>query len=171
MSVSITGAVSTLSLAWVTTKAPAFGGLVAEGKFADLDALFSGAFLRMFAISIAAAIALIFGVWGLNLADHPLASRFLAPAAFIPLVISSVISTILTAMAIYLRAFKREPFLVISVMIAALVSTLTYVLGRAYGATAITIGHLAVNATIGLGLGYCIFARKRHEWTVVQAAT
>lgn len=167
MSVSVTGAVSTLSLAWITTKAPAFGGLIAEKRFADLDALFGNAFKRTLAISALAAVSLMFCVWGLNLIGHPFADRFLVPVAFVPLVLSSFISTVLTAMAVYLRAFKREPFLVVSVLMASLVSALTYTLGRAYGSFAITMGYLVVNASVGLGLGWWIFIRKRREWTAV----
>ncbi len=164
MSVSVTGAVSTLSLAWITTKAPAFGGLVAQRKFSELDRMFSGALKRTLAISASATVALILGVWGLNIIQHPFAGRFLAPVAFIPLVLSSFISTVLTAMAVYLRSFKREPFLLVSVLTALLVSTLTYLLGRAYGSFAITASYLFVNCTVGLGLGWWIFVHKRREW-------
>lgn len=167
MSVAMTGAVSTLSLAWITTKAPAFGGLVAQRKFGELDDLFSAAFKRTLAISASAALALIFGIWVLNRIHHPMATRFLPPPAFAPLVLSSFASTVITAMAIYLRAFKREPFLLLSVAVALLVALLTYFLGRIYGSFAITMGYFLVNVSVGLGLGWLIFTRKRRKWVTM----
>jgi hypothetical protein len=166
MSLAVTGAVSTLSLAWITTKAPTFGGLVAQGRFAELNALFTASFKRTLSVSAGAACLLVIGVWGLNLFHHPLAGRFLVPAAFVPLVLSTLVSVVVTAMAIFLRAFKREPFLVVSVLNGIFVSLSTYCLGRAYGATAMTIGYLIVNSLVGLGLGWWIFVNKRRAWTL-----
>lgn len=166
MSIAVTGAVSTLPLAWITTKAPTFGGLVAQGRFAELNALYSTAFKRTLSVSVVAACLLVIGVWGLNLIHHPFAGRFLVPGAFALLVLSTLASVVLTAMATYLRAFKREPFLIVAVLNAVFISLTTYCLGRAYGSMAMMAGYLFVNSSVGLGLGWWVFVNKRREWSL-----
>jgi hypothetical protein len=165
MSLAMMGAVSTLSLAWITTKAPVFGGLVAQKRLAELNRAFAASFKKVLLVSSAAACLLATGVVLLNATGQPFAGRVLPPAAFVPLVLSTLVSVVVTSMAIYLRAFKREPFLPVSIMSGALVGITAYFFGRDYGATLMMLGYLAANAVVGLGMGTWIFLRKRTTWT------
>jgi hypothetical protein len=59
MSLSIATALNTLALAWINTKAPMFGLLIARGEFAALDRLF----FRSLRQATIVAVLLAWGAW------------------------------------------------------------------------------------------------------------
>ena len=66
----------------------------------------------------------------LNAIHHTLADRIVAPLPLALLVLATANNVVVAAEAIYLRAFKREPFLVVSVLNVVLVASSTYFLGQ-----------------------------------------
>ena len=87
---------------------------------------------------------------------NPLALGFLFTAA--------VVNVVVFALAVYLRAHKKEPFLWISIVTGVLTGLSTYFFGRYYGATGMAAGYLAVAVVVGLGGGTQVFISKRREW-------
>lgn len=171
MSLSIATALNTLALAWINTKAPIFGVLVARGEFSALDRLFFGS-LRQ---AIAVAIVLAWCTWiGFSLIKYlhiPLGARVLNPLALGLLLTTSVINVAVFALAVYLRAHKREPFLWISIVTGVLTGLSTYFLGRYYGATGMAAGYLVISVVVGLGGGTWVFVSRRREWHIKDPAS
>jgi hypothetical protein len=163
MSLTVAGALSTVALSWMNTKSSPFGALVAQRRFADLDALFFRT-LKQSTVLMVAVSAVAFG--GLLLCSHwwpRLAGRLLTPWAFGVLMLAAMINHIVFCQALYLRAHKEEPFLATSVCSSVVMACSTYVLGRFVGANAVAIGFLAVTAAF-FPITARIFVRKRAEW-------
>ena len=153
MALSLSGAVSTLGLSWLTTKVPRFGMLVSLRQFDELDRIFDRATQQAVGVSMFGAGLLLGAIGLLNLLQNPLAIRLLSPLPLALLLVATVVNVIVSAEATYLRAFKREPFLVISVLNALLIGCWTCSVGRTYGALGMMVGYMLINGAVGLGLG------------------
>ncbi len=164
MSTAISTALGTLAYAWVYTKVSPFGAMIARRDYAALD--------RVFFRTVVQSSALLFtaecGVMGALLFIGPhypkLVSRVLPLPLFAIILATSFLLHILFCEAVYLRAHKREPFLVLSLLVAALTAINTVVAGRYWGAAGISIGYLLWGGILQVAIGTYIFAKRRHEW-------
>jgi len=164
MAITLAGAVSSLGTSWLTTKAPQFGMLVSQRRFLELDSLFTRSLKQAACVSVLAAgfamgLALL-----LNVLQLALATRLLSPLPLFLLLLTTVINVVVCAEAIYLRAFKREPFVIVSLLHAALVGSWTCSIGRTYGALGMMLGYLMISAAVGIGIGTWIFRNSRRAW-------
>ncbi len=164
MSLSITGAISAMAIAWVNTKAAPFGQLIAKRQFKQLDQLFFPALWQSLMVVSLGGVALWLGGLYLHYIHHPLSLRLLPPTALGLLVLTAIVNHIVFAEAAYLRAHKQEPFLAISVLIGILVGMSSLVLGRSFGALGMMLGYCLINVIVGLGFGSAIFRHKRRLW-------
>jgi hypothetical protein len=164
MSLTISTAIGSVALAWMSTKASPFGAMVARGQFKELDKLFFRTLWQSTALLFtgASVFLLILSIGGPHVPK--LAMRVLPPWVFALLLLGIVINHIVTSEALYLRAHKREPFLPQAVISAILIGTLTFFLGKFYGANAVVVGLLVQGVIFGLPSGTYIFVTKRREW-------
>lgn len=164
MSIAIANALLSIALAWVTTKAPTFGILVATKSYSELDRVFSKCLWQSLALMIVGGAA----IWGADFFMHSmhykLASRLLEPLPFGILIATTVVSHIVASEAAYLRAHKHEPFLGVSLLNGCLIGISTYILGRYSGVLEMMSGYLIISLTAGLGLGTWVFMTKRRTW-------
>jgi hypothetical protein len=163
MSLTVTGALSTVALAWMNTKSSPFGALVAKKNFRELDLLFFRT-LKQSTLVMVAACASVFA--GLLLCSHywpRLAGRVLTPWAFGLLMLTAIMNHVVFCQALYLRAHKAEPFLVMGICGAAIMAASTYLLGRFVGVNATALGFFVATALFAAPLTY-IFLKKRSEW-------
>lgn len=164
MSLSIATSILSVALSWITTKASPFGRMVARGEIAALDALFFRT-LKQSTLMLVACGASFFAVLIFVVQRFPrLATRVLPPWAFGLLLLTMILSHVTICEAQYLRAHKREPFLVQSVMVALLLGCSTVILAKYSGANAVTVGYFIIGGLFGLASGTYIFITKRREW-------
>jgi hypothetical protein len=171
MSLSISGAVTTLAMAWVQTKAPLFGQLIARQQFAELDKRFFRVFSQVAGIAASMSLAIWIGVVVLRSQGVQLSERFLGPLPLGLLLLAGITQVVTYAFAVYLRAHKTEPLLACSISVALLTTISTYVLGRSFGATGIAGGYLFVTATAGTMWATLVFFSKRRTWHVTAEPT
>ncbi len=164
MAISIAGALSAVSVAWMNTKAAPFGRLIALREFRELDRVFFRSLAQSTAISLLGSASVWLGVVWLGLHHGKAADRVLAPLPFGLFLLAGVMNNVVFGMATYLRAHKQEKFMVNSILGAALVAPLVYLLGRPYGPVGITGGYCAVTLAVGLGLGSYTFLKYRRLW-------
>ena len=119
MSLSITGYMTGLVLPWISTKATPFGRMIANGQFRSLDRIFRRTFAQAMAVFGFIALGVCAGAVLLPLISPHLAARMVPPQLFVALVIAAGANCAVQCFAILLRSFKREPFLVQSLMAAA----------------------------------------------------
>lgn len=164
MTLTITSALAATSAGWLNSKAPAMGTLVAKRQFRELDRLaFQATWQSVLVLSLGAATVGIAIGW-LQRAGYSFGHRVLPVSIVAILLVNAIAAHLLTAMTLYLRAFRAEPFAPVYVVYGLCVAASCYFLGRHYGAAGMGIGYLASTVIIGLGGGLWVFVRKRREW-------
>ncbi|MEO6005714.1 MAG: hypothetical protein ABIZ04_22690 [Opitutus sp.] len=162
--------INSIGAAFQQTKAPTFGTLVAKRNFAELDRRVYHAMGLAILGTAAAALALL-GLLQVLTAFYPsIAERCLSVGPTAILLAATVLMQISYAQSGYLRAFKREPFLLLSLLSGAVIGVLTWLLGREYGAAGVVWGYLAAVVFLALPMGTWIFFRRRREWVAVASA-
>ncbi len=164
MTWQMAGMVQVMALAWVQTRVPLFGRLVAKRDFRELDRIF----FRLSAISLAAVVGGSLLVWSAVIALHATGMRFaqrllspLPTALFLAVV---VVYHLPYCQAFYVRAFKREPFLVLSVVTNLLIGLAIWRFGSLYGPLGAASGFLAVVLVVVLPWQTWIWWRCRRDW-------
>lgn len=164
MSLNTANSLANLAMAWMITKSAPFGNLVACEEYETLDRLFFATLRRSWCVLLICCCAAFLVILGLNIAGHRLASRFLDPLTMAILLLNALVNHIVSSEALYLRAHKREPFLVTSLVLAVLVPASSYLFGRAFGPVGMVSAYFSINLLIGLGIGTIIFVNCRRMW-------
>jgi hypothetical protein len=168
MSLSITGYMTILALAWSSTKATPFGGMIARREFQGLDRLFR----RTLNQSLAVFVILALGASGVavllpTLAPR-LAARIVSPQLFAVLVLVAGANLMVQSLAMLLRSFKSEPFLVQSLVVASLTLLLAALTATRWGNAGVILSYLVATGGIGLPLAWTIFARARRGYLALD---
>lgn len=164
MSLSIAGSIGAVAMAWMYTKASPFGNLVARKEIGELDRLFFRTLWQSTLLLIGGA-ASFFVV--LLMAEHrfpKLAMRVLSPWAFGLLLLTTIMNHVVFSEALYLRAHKREPFLMLTVIGAALLGCSTLLMGKYWGVNGVAVGYFSIGVLFGLPSATYVFFKKRREW-------
>lgn len=167
MTWSLVVVLSAVSSSWLSPKAPVFGMLIAQEKYTELDIQFWKTTKIVIGISAFVAICIWSMVFLINHISYPaihkFSSRLLPPlptglflAAQLFYIASSPFST-------YLRAHKKEPLMVFSLIYAALVGSSTFFMGRYYSVTGMAAGYLAVNMLL-MPFVFFIWKSCRKKW-------
>ena len=164
LSLSITGAIASLALSWLSTKSQPFGTLIAARNWAKLDGIFFPTLWRSWTVAALGGAVFWGTAWFFRHQGYPLSERLLPPLPLGLLTATTVLNHVVGAEALYLRAHKQEPFLALSVGTAALIALCDIVLVRPYGAVGMMLGYFVINLVGGLGVGTGIFITKRRQW-------
>ena len=167
MTLTLTTAVSTLAMSWIQTKSPVFGQMVAHKDFGGLDRLYGRTLLQALLAAVLGGAVLWLMVVLLYAQQMPLSRRILEPLPFALMTAVAIFNVAIAAQAVYLRAHKQEPFLWISVGMAAANAASAYLLGRTYGAIGMAVGALVVTLA-GLAAATSVFVVKRRAWHSAQ---
>jgi O-antigen/teichoic acid export membrane protein len=164
MTWQLVAALGSLAMAWVATKVPRFGILVAQKNYSELDRFFfrtSG--ISMGVISLGAVLLWLL-VYGLNYFEHPLAQRLLSPLPFGLFIVGTVLGQIAQCQSAYLRAHKKEPFLLYSFVYGLLNGIVVWFFGSRFGAIGASVGYLSVMLLVSVPLGSYIWVTCRRKW-------
>jgi O-antigen/teichoic acid export membrane protein len=166
---NIVSSISAIGAAFVQTRATTFGSLVATRDFAELDRRCRNAAALALLGTAGAAIALLALLHELNVFYPAIAARCLEIGPTAVLLTATVLMQISTVQAVYLRAFKREPFLGLSLVCGAVTGLSTWYFGWKYGATGMAWGYLAIVVLLVLPWGTGIFVARRRLWAALPA--
>ncbi len=156
--------VSGLAGIWLQAKVPEFGALVAQSQFQELEQLVrKSAMISLFTASLGGALLLGL-ITGLDYYQPELRGRLLPMLPIIIFMAAEVLHQISLAQSSYLRAFKRDPFLILSVVIGCTVGISTVMSAKFFGVTGMSVVYFAA-VLIALVWGSLIFVRCRREWT------
>lgn len=163
MSLSVALAINSGAMAWLVTKSPDFGELVSTKQWERLDALFKRVSRQAVAVAIAGYFTFAAIITFLRWIDHPFARRVVDGQSLFFLMVAALANLILFAQAVYLRANRDDPLMVISVINALCAAGLTLLLAKPYGAFGVLAGYAATSIFAGAIPGAFIFRRKRRE--------
>jgi hypothetical protein len=164
---NMVSSINSIGTAFLQTRAHGFGSLVAARQFAELDRRTWRAMGLAILGTVVGSVALLALLYLVNQYYPALAERCLAVGPTAVLLTATVLMQISIAQSGYLRAFKREPYLVMSLLFGAMTGALTWLLGRQFGASGIVWGYLAAVVLLVLPMGTYIFVRRRREWVGV----
>jgi hypothetical protein len=164
MTLTILIAFSSFATAWVNARAVDYGALVAQRSFDVLDETFRNSLWQSTGALILLCASFFFGVLLLNGFRHPIAERVLAPLPLAFLILSFLFNHILVCQASYLRAFKRDPFMKITLSVAVLTVLGSLAIVERFGASGISVVYFLAIGIVGFGFGTAMFWRKRVAW-------
>ena len=164
MSLSVTGYMSVLALAWTSTKATPFGFLIARGQFEQLMQLFRRAITQSMAAFCVIAACALAAVAVLPGVAPRLAARMASVSLFSMLVMGAGASHFTQNLAILLRSFKQEPFFGQSLTVALVNIVLALALIPKLGALGAALSYLAATAAAGLPLAWIIYRRAKRNF-------
>ncbi len=158
MALQIALGVSTLATSWVMIRQNPWAQAIARGEWDHLSRDFRRTLVVSSGISAVMAVGIGLVFLGVHLVQIPI--RIPRWSFLIPLGTSAILNTAMSAIATYLRSFKREPFLPISILMA---------LSVALGSFLLRGGHPVLLAwwycvTVGLiGLGGGLWLLRQHQ--------
>lgn len=116
MALTIFTTLLTVAMSWVTAKAPVLGQLIARAQLAESRALFAGLLWRSLAFTTLCCAGFSAALWAVQAMDLRLADRLPAMPVIACLVAATLGHAVVSAAATYMRAFKEEPMLPVSVV-------------------------------------------------------
>jgi O-antigen/teichoic acid export membrane protein len=165
LSLSIITAVSGMANSWIITKVPKFNVLVAQKNYTDLDHLFKKSMTNGVFIQILLSFVSMCLVYGLNYFWPLVGKRFISFNLLGCLLFSQIPQFFITALSLYLRAFKREPFMILLVLNALLMLLSIFLfLYLQHNFNFFIYSISVVNWAFVLMFGIIIFNKKKKEF-------
>lgn len=168
MTLQIITAVNSLAIVWVQTKVPIFGMLVSQRKFIGFKNLWIRysriSFIQSGATSIFLLCILIF----MNKFQFTLASRFLDPITFGIFLLSYLLLQLSQYQSFYLRAFAKEPFLLLGTIGALVIGIAVQFFGKLYGPAGAGLSLLCVTVGFIVPYGSYIWIKKSNQWQMMH---
>lgn len=163
MTMTLFNSLLAVSLTWAFRRAPMFGILIARREYQKLDVLYRHTLLMTLGVATLGSVVIYAVLVGLRKVHHPLGNRFLDPTTAAVMLVATVITIGVSVMSTYLRAHKREPFLVPSLLNGLTIGIGMLVFGRRFGVTGISAVYLASVALFAI-VEVVIFFRCRARW-------
>jgi hypothetical protein len=162
MTLQVTNSLSNVASSWFTTKGPQFGMLISQQRFGELDRIFRRATLQ--ALGACALGGLVLGAVLMWIQRHyAFGARFLGLDCVGLLLAVAVVNQLVFSQAVYLRAHKREPFLVPSVVAGVVTGVAVVLMGKAWGALGACLAYALIQMAIAIW-ATLIWARCRRQW-------
>lgn len=161
LSLSIAGFLPIVALCWIMPKAAPFGQLIKFGRLQDLDTLFFRTLKQSLALLLVLAASCLAAVIGAQYMFPRIAARMETPPIFVLLLFTAIGSFVMQSMAVYLRSFKREPYLVQSIAICAITLIGALLMAPRWGSTAVAIIYFTANGVVSPLWAIAIFHAQR----------
>ena len=166
MTMQLINALNGVAIIWISTRAPTFGSLIANNERCKLDALFFTSFWQSIFILLVGLLTLFSLIGHLSASESEYVGRIVPYEYFYIFCLISVINHIVQSEAVYLRAHKKEPFMIISICGGLTTLILSVILIPKFGLLG-AVGTYATSSLIfGLVGGTLIFFSKRKEWSI-----
>jgi hypothetical protein len=126
IALAIFNSISTLGLSLVNAKFPLMGKLIASDNRASLNHLYHSVSRKSLVINVILCSGFVFSVWCLGSILSSITDRIADLKILIILSIAVTLNTYISSMALYMRAHKQEPMLLVSIVMGVLVSIGAY---------------------------------------------
>jgi hypothetical protein len=157
-------AIASASTSWVTTKSPRFGRLVAQFRYNELNILFGHARKGALFVGFLGGASLVVSVAVLASFQVEIVDRFVPILGVVFMVAAMLANVSITADATYLRAFRREPYLVLSMVIGALQALAAFLLSEPGDVLRVVYSYALINIGIGFFWARMLFRRLSQDY-------
>jgi hypothetical protein len=161
LTLSVVGYLPIVALCWITTKAAPFGQLIKLGRIDELDALFFRTLKQSLAMVALLAVACCAVLGGVELLAPRTAARMEPPGIVVLLLLTAVSSFVVQSLAVYLRSFKKEPYLIQSMAVSGITLGAILLAVPRWGSEAVAILYFVASGVVGLLWAVAIFMRRR----------
>lgn len=174
MTWQIVNACLLIGATWLQVRAPHFGILVAQQKFAELNEMFRRLLWVSFGALCGLLVLFVLAVGTANVVPGQLAGK--VANAFLPtqtvaiFCIGAALVHLSRSMNLYLRAHKRDPMIWTNVGCNLLLWILIFGLGSQYGAGAAACAFTGTIACIQLPLSWYVWRQSRRRWQAQSLA-
>ena len=162
MTLNASAAMLVIATTWINARTPEFAKLIAVRQWSELDRMFSKVTKQCIGVVSFGGISLL-AIMTLLHTYTNFGQRFLPVSQAAFLVGSYWILTIVSTMAVYLSAHKKEPYLTLSVVGAIVQGAATWYFGMRYGAMGAASSFFIISL-ISFPFPYYIWRRCRAEW-------
>jgi hypothetical protein len=162
ITLSLTNSIGALALSWTATKAAPFGILINKRLYAELDTLARRATIQAVTVCALGSVAMLIALFWLK-HYSVLGSRFTDINTAALLCMCALVNQIIYSQAYYLRAHKKEPFMVPSIL-AGFLTAIGVVIGARYFQTVgAATGYLLSQVTV-MALTTSIYYKCKRLW-------
>jgi Na+-driven multidrug efflux pump len=164
MTLQVIAVIQLMSFAWIQTRVPRLGMLAAKREYTEMDRIWWQA--SKWSLGFAVAASLVAWTILLILSEYraDVSSRVLGPLPTGLFLLAYGLQLISLSQGAYLRAYAREPFLVVGVVGGPLVATLVFLLGKDYGPTGAAVAYVSAIGVVLLPMTTFIWIRRRRDW-------
>lgn len=149
LSLSIFNTILTLSMSWVNAKSPRFGFLISEGSAQELNKLFKKVTFSSAACNVLLSTLFICFVYILSIYVPAITDRILPYEDLWILLVCNMANQIIFSSALYMRAFKKEPMMINSIVSGIIVVSLLFYFSK-ISTSAALLSYLFVTLAISL---------------------
>jgi hypothetical protein len=152
MSLKLTGYIYIFSMAWVNTKTPLYGSLISNKNEKKLRYIFKSSTYYSVTIAFISSFALLIFVYFYEIYNPKFTQRILPLNLLALLCIANIINVFNSSIAGYLRAFKKEPLLLTSLILAFLIAISNIISAKYYNVSFMIVSYLAILILVGVRL-------------------
>jgi len=163
MSLSISNLALVVGLAWLSTKAPSYGALIKLNKIKELQAIVKKNSILSVGVTAFVSFFVVIGAFVIKVYFPAFGGRFLPVYTLAILLIYNVVNALITSIALYLRAFKAEPFLINSMVGALLMGIAIFLCAKYSNADVLCITLLCINLLFSLPSSVFILKRENSK--------
>jgi O-antigen/teichoic acid export membrane protein len=147
----------------INAKSPEFGKLIAVRDWNTLDRRFSRVLYQSISMAVLGALCGWGAIWYLQ-GHHQIGERFI-PAFYAAILLATVcVQIVNSAFAVYLRAHKREPLMVMTMVSSVLQGAATWLFGKYYSTLGVTVAYFSVTTFFIFPYIFIVWKRCQSEW-------
>lgn len=150
MTLQAISTIQLVALAWIQTRVPRIGALLAQGDDRQARAIFRRMLAACMGVYLAGSAAFLALILILQVWKPALADRVLDPLNIVLFEAGMGVTLFISALATYVRAHKIDPFLWVGLINAAVTAALVWHFGRTVGPSGAALAHTGVSLAIML---------------------
>lgn len=163
MTLYVSNIVLGTGIVWLTTKFPLYGAMIRNNNYNLLDKVALKNTIFSFVFTTIFSVVGLLVIYYIKIHYPLIGVRLLPLSAVAALLFTNLILIITTSMAGYLRAHKEEPLLISSIMQAIVTAVAAWITAKYYNVTTMAYVIVCINILVNLPLVTYIFIKKRKE--------
>jgi len=167
MTWSLINVVGMVATSWLVPRIPQFGIFIAQKKYKELDKFFWKITKIVSILIFLSSLIILFFIYIINKFNFPLASRLLTPFVTALLLIAQALVVFSMPFSSYLRAHKKEPLMILSVLSGLSIGFATLLLSKYCTVREVAIGYLVVTVII-IPIIFIIWVRCKAIWHTIN---
>lgn len=168
MSITLLGGISSISMSWINTKVPLFSSLIAKQEFVQLNKVFTSTVKQLAIVNFVGLTILLISVFFVQRLLPIYANRILTFKPLFMLCIVTFVNQFVASWGTNMRCYKQEPFLIASIVMAALCASSTLILGKNFGLYGMVSGYTFLTVFVSLPWAYYIYRQKTREYQFIK---